>query len=74
MRSSFTSYSGLSLARTPSWRQQAMRRRLMLICAILALALASGVIGSLTAPRGDIASRSDASRSDVGPFSYFPHS
>ena len=70
MRSSFTPRSGFALLKTPSYRQQAARRRMMVVCAILALALASGLIGTLTAPhRADL-----AGRGDTGPFSYFPHS
>jgi hypothetical protein len=69
MRTSFTSRTGFALAKTPSYRQQATRRRLMVVCALLGLALASGLIGSLTAPKGET-----LSRSTTGPFSYFPHS
>ena len=68
MRSSFVSRTGLGLMKTPSYRQQATRRRLMAVCAILALALASGLVGTLTAPKGE-APGSGA----TGPFSYFPH-
>ena len=69
MRSSFTSRSGFALMKTPSYRQQATRRRLMVVCAVLGLALASGLIGSLTAPKGDA-----VAQASTGPFSYFPHS
>jgi hypothetical protein len=66
MPSSFTSRSGATLARTPSHRQQAGRRRLAVLCAILGLAIASGVIGSLVRPQpGPIPVA-------AGPFSYFP--
>ena len=65
MRSSFAPRDGFVLAKTPSARQQAARRRLMAICAILGLALASGVIGTLTAQPEHTA---------AAPFSYFPHS
>ncbi|HET6971185.1 MAG TPA: hypothetical protein VFH92_08670 [Phenylobacterium sp.] len=68
MRSSFTVNTGLKLARTPSVREQAQRRRMAILCAIAGLALASGVFGVLTAPHGvqAVAERS------TGPFSYFP--
>jgi hypothetical protein len=70
MRSSFAVRTGLlRLARTPNLREQAQRRRLMVICAMLGLALASGVIGTLTASRdGQFA----AADQPTGPFSYFP--
>jgi len=53
--------------KTPSWRQQAGRRRLAVACAILALALVSGLIGSLVHPVHAL-----SSRPATGPFSYFP--
>ena len=63
MPSSFAT-RGPALARTPSYRQQAQRRRLLVICAIIGLALASGLIGSLIQPaRGPTA---------TSPFSYLP--
>jgi hypothetical protein len=65
MRSSFAVGAGLPLARTPSVRQQAARRRLVAVGAILGLALISGVFGAVTAPRGPDAA-------PTGPFSYFP--
>jgi hypothetical protein len=68
MRSSFVSHSGFALAKTPNYRQQAVRRRLMVVCAVLALALASGVIGTLTAPKGEV-----PAAVSTGPFSYVPH-
>jgi hypothetical protein len=40
----------------------------LIACAIAALALGSGLIGALTAPKGG------AIASATGPFSYFPHS
>lgn len=60
---------GPALARTPSYRQQAHRRRLLVVCAIAGLALASGLIGSLIQPA---ASPAAPSPSNPGPFSYFP--
>jgi hypothetical protein len=71
MRSSFAAREGARLLRTPSPRRQAARRRLAAVCGVLALALASGLIGSLTAQdptRGHVA-RSP----ETGPFSYFPY-
>lgn len=66
MRSSFVSRNGFALAKSPNYRQQASRRRLMVVCAVLGVALASGLLGSLTAPKGEAAA-------PTGPFSYFPH-
>ena len=68
MRSSFVSRGGFALAKTPSYRQQAARRRMMAVIAVLSLALASGVIGTLTAPKGEV-----LAKITTGPFSYFPH-
>ena len=70
MRSSFSSRSGFVLVKSPSYRQQAARRRFAIIGAAVGLALGSWVLGSLTAPKGDALSRDGA----TGPFSYFPHS
>jgi len=69
MRSSFSSRSGFVLIKSPSYRQQAARRRLALIAGVLGLALASGLLGSLTANRHEL-----AQAGTMGPFSYFPHS
>jgi len=68
MRSSYGLRGGFALMKTPNYRQQAARRRLMAICAILGLALASGLIGSLTAPKAEM-----TAKVTTGPFSYFPH-
>jgi len=67
MRSSFAARGG-HLLKSPNYRHQAARRRLMVACAVLALALASGVIGTLSAHRDKA-----ATRAATGPFSYFPH-
>jgi len=56
------------LTRTPSYRQQAGRRRLAVLCAIMGLAIASGVIGSLAHPQPKPTAVAEAN----GPFSYFP--
>ncbi|THD77967.1 MAG: hypothetical protein E7812_12285 [Phenylobacterium sp.] len=69
MRSSFTSRNGFALMKTPNYRRLAARRRWMVVGAVLGLALASGLIGSLTASKGDL-----LARPTTGPFSYFPHS
>jgi hypothetical protein len=63
----FASRGGLTLMKTPSHRQQASRRRLMVICGMLALALASGVVGSMTHTRGEA-----VGKAETGPFSYYP--
>jgi hypothetical protein len=55
------------LLKTPNLRRQAAQRRLAVICAFLALALVSGVVGSLTRPPAHL-----SSRPATGPFSYFP--
>lgn len=68
MPSSFAAKSGLLLSRTPSHRQQVSRRRLVLLCALVALALASGVIGSLVRPAPEALPNHPA----TGPFSYIP--
>jgi len=68
MPSTFFNTRGPALRRTPSYRQQAQRRRLLVVCAILALALVSGAIGSLVRPAGP----SPAVANAPGPFSYFP--
>lgn len=65
MRSSFIATTGLKLTRSPSVRDQAARRRRAAIGTVLGLAVASAIIGALTAPRhpGEV---------QTGPFSYFP--
>jgi hypothetical protein len=67
MRSSFTARTGLTLVRSPSQRQLQSRRRLLAVCAVLALALTSGVIGSLTTSSGQV-----FAHASTGPFSYVP--
>lgn len=67
MRSQFASRGGFVLIRTPSHRQQSARRKLAVVCGVAALALAAGVIGSLTSPSAAV-----AVSSTTGPFSYFP--
>jgi hypothetical protein len=66
MRSNFASHRGLTLMKSPTARQEATRRRLAVACAMVGLALASGVIGTLTH------TPSEAFKSSTGPFSYIP--
>jgi hypothetical protein len=68
MRNTFAPRGGFVLAKTPSYRQQVARRRLLVVCAIVGLALTSGVIGSLSARHDPLAS----GRPYLGPSSYFP--
>jgi len=67
MRSSFVSHRGLALMKTPTARQEAGRRRLLVACAMAGLALAAGGLGALTPAPGDLSDKAGA-----GPFSYFP--
>jgi hypothetical protein len=67
MRQSFAPRGGFALVKSPSVREQSRRRRLLAICGVVALAVASGVIGSLTA-----SGRPSTGQAHTGPFSYFP--
>jgi len=67
MRSSFATHRGLTLMKTPNFRQQAGRRRLAVACAMVGLALVSGLIGTLSHKPIDI-----PAKPSTGPFSYFP--
>lgn len=67
MRSSFASHRGLTLMKSPNSRQEASRRRLAVACAMVGLALISGVIGTLTHAPSDV-----FAKASTGPFSYFP--
>jgi hypothetical protein len=67
MQSGFAARRGPTLMKTPNHRQQAVRRRLAVVCAVLGLALASGLIGSMIHPAHQV-----SSRPATGPFSYFP--
>jgi hypothetical protein len=55
------------LMKTPSYRQQAGRRRLTVVGGIVVLALGSAGIGALIHPTPQV-----AGQSTTGPFSYFP--
>lgn len=67
MRSSFTATTGLRLSRTPNARDQAARRRAVVVGAALGLAAISAAFGVLTAPKGG-----GEFVQGAGPFSYFP--
>ncbi len=67
MQTGFAARRGPILMKTPTHRQQTVRRRLAAVCGILALALASGLIGSLIHPAHVV-----SSGPATGPFSYFP--
>lgn len=69
MRSTLASRDGYVLVKSPSFRQQAARRRALAVCGVLALALASGAVGVLS-HGGSEALR----HPHTGPFSYFPSS
>jgi hypothetical protein len=63
MRSSLVATTGLKLVRSRSVREDAARRRWAVVGAVAGLALASGLVGYLTAPNAEPRS---------SPFSYFP--
>ena len=65
MRSSLIATTGLKLVRSRNLRQDAARRRWAVVGVIAGLALASGLVGYLTAPSGSAELRTD-------PVSYFP--
>jgi hypothetical protein len=67
MQRAFAPRRGPILMKTPTHRQEAVRRRLVVVCAVLGLALASGLIGSLIRPSSHV-----SSRPATGPFSYIP--
>jgi hypothetical protein len=68
MRDVFASRSAVQLVKSPNLRQQAARRRGLTICGVLALAIASGVIGTLShRDHGE-----PLGQPQTGPFSYFP--
>jgi hypothetical protein len=63
----FAPRSGVVLVKSPNVRQQAARRRLAAAAGILALALASGLVGALSHSPGE-----PLGKRQIGPFSYFP--
>ncbi|HLZ75250.1 hypothetical protein [Phenylobacterium sp.] len=65
MRSDYAVGRGPLLTKTPNSRQQAGRRRFAVAAGVVALALASALIGALTQP-------ASSPRIATGPFSYFP--
>jgi hypothetical protein len=67
LQSGYGARRGPILTMTPNHRQLILRRRLTILCAVIALALISGLVGSLTHPANPI-----SSRPATGPFSYFP--
>jgi len=64
--SSFIPQTGLKLTRTPSVRQQAMRRWMMALAAMLGLALVSALLGVFAVPESPV------HPARTGPFSYYP--
>jgi hypothetical protein len=67
MRDSYVPRGGFVLIKSPNARHQAARRRALVICGVLALALASGVIGAIGHPRP-----TPLGKPHTGPFSYVP--
>jgi hypothetical protein len=67
IRSALVATTGLKLARTPSVRDQARRRWLVVLGAMLGLAAGGVALGLATAPE-----RPPADAERTGPFSYFP--
>lgn len=67
MRNAFAPRDGAILIKTPSHRQRRLRRRLGVFGGMAALALAGGLIGSLSHHDGE-----QLGRPHTGPFSYFP--
>ena len=67
MRDAFATRPGGVLIKSPNARHQAARRRLIVVCGVLALALASGVIGVMSHDRSE-----PLRQPQTGPFSYLP--
>lgn len=67
MRNSFAQRGGFMLMKTPNHRQQVARRRWAIVGGVAALAVASGLIGSMTQSHDPA-----AGAAHTGPFSYFP--
>jgi hypothetical protein len=68
MREIFGSRDSSVLVKSPNLRQQGARRRRVALCGVLGLAVASGVIGAVSSPRG----ADPIGQLRTGPFSYFP--
>lgn len=67
MREGFAFRTGPVLVKSPNARQQAARRRGLVVGGVLLLAIASGVIGALSHGRGEA-----LREPQTGPFSYLP--
>ena len=67
MRSGYAAPRGPMLMKTPSYRQQAGRRRFAIAGGIVALALVSAAVGARVHTASTL-----SSRPATGPFSYFP--
>jgi len=65
MPETFASRSKVSLIRSPSPRQQATRRRRLALGGVLALALASGLVGAMSDHHAET-----LGQPQTGPFSY----
>jgi hypothetical protein len=67
MRDVFVARTGPVLVKSPNARHQAARRRIVVICSVLALAVASAVVGVMTH-----SSHETLREPQTGPFSYLP--
>ena len=65
MREEFASRDSHVLVKSPNYRQQAFRRRAIVVGGLLALALVSGVVGALSHRQGEA-----LGEPKTGPFSY----
>ena len=65
MRDTFASRDGYVLVKSPNFRQQAARRRILVVCGVLAAALVSAVVGVMTHDHG-----AALRQPQTGPFSY----
>jgi hypothetical protein len=68
MREHFAPRGGFVLIKSPNLRQQAARRRALTAAAVLALAIASGIVGAVSQPPTPVV----VGQPHTGPFSYFP--
>jgi len=67
MRDAFATRTGPILVKSPNARHQAARRRVVVICSVLALAVASAVVGVMAR-----SSHEALREPQTGPFSYLP--